>query len=55
MAHGCVRRGKIPGANHMFLAASPADSRRNLEAITYAVTTWLPTFLRTERHLTVVA
>jgi uncharacterized protein len=34
---------EIPGANHMFLAASPADSRRNLEAITHAVTTWLET------------
>jgi uncharacterized protein len=34
---------EIPGANHMFLAASPADSRRNLEAITYAVASWLET------------
>jgi predicted alpha/beta-hydrolase family hydrolase len=34
---------EVPGANHMFLAASAADSRRNLEAITHAVASWLET------------
>jgi uncharacterized protein len=32
---------EIPGGNHMFLAASAADSRRNLAAITRAVVSWL--------------
>jgi hypothetical protein len=32
---------EIPGANHMFMAASAADSRRNLETITHAVAIWL--------------
>jgi predicted alpha/beta-hydrolase family hydrolase len=34
---------EIPGAGHMFLAPSAADSHRNLDMITNAVATWLDT------------
>jgi hypothetical protein len=34
---------EIPGAGHMFLAPSAADSHRNLDMITNAVAAWLDT------------
>lgn len=38
---------EIPGADHMFMAASATDSRRNLDTITKAVSAWLDTVLST--------
>jgi predicted alpha/beta-hydrolase family hydrolase len=41
---------EIPGGDHMFRAAPPADSRRNLETITNAVATWLETVPGIAQH-----